>query len=153
MAGEAELLTRNGPDLDVAVFLAEASAAAYAEGDARDFVSNKGLSNYAPIDSDNVQGFYCSTQQAALLVFRGTSNIGQWIRDLRVLPAAFRDWGWAHLGFVTGIAGVETSLEGFDEIAKSRTHVWVAGHSLGGALAVLAAARLKSVRGGAIIGQ
>jgi pimeloyl-ACP methyl ester carboxylesterase len=145
MAGDAELLTRNGPDLDTAIFLAEASAAAYPEGNAQGFVTNRGLSGFTLFNSGNVQGFYCSTQQAALLVFRGTSNIGQWIRDARVLPAPFRDWGWAHLGFVKGIEAVETYLQEFDKIAKSRAHVWVAGHSLGGALAVLAAARLKSL--------
>jgi hypothetical protein len=47
-----------------------------------------GLSAYTPFDSGNVQGYHCSTPQAALLVFRGTSNIGQWIRDARVLPKA-----------------------------------------------------------------
>jgi thioesterase domain-containing protein len=145
MAEDAEILTRNGPDLDTAIFLAEASAAAYPEGNAHGFVTKKGLSGFTPFESGNVQGFYCSTQQAALLVFRGTSNIGQWIRDARILPAPFRDWGWAHLGFVKGIEAIETYLEAFDKIAESRAHVWVAGHSLGGALAVLAAARLKSL--------
>jgi hypothetical protein len=146
MANGAELLTRPGPDLDTAVLLAEASAAAYFDGSARDFVAANGLSAYTPFDSGNVQGYHCSTPQAALLVFRGTSNIGQWIRDARVLPKAFRDWGYAHFGFVAGIEGVERHLEAFDEIARTRPqHVWVAGHSLGGALAVLAAARMKSL--------
>lgn len=142
MAGNAELLTRDRPDIDIAVFLAEASAAAYADGDARRFVETRGLSGYAPIDKGNVQGFYGSTPEAALLVFRGTSNIGQWIRDARVLPAPFGDWGWAHLGFVKGIEAVEDALLAFAGIARTKAHVWVAGHSLGGALAVLAAARL-----------
>lgn len=145
MAVDADCLMREGPNIETAAFLAEASAAAYPEGDAPSFVANRGLSDYTPIDSANVQGYYCSTQKAALLVFRGTSNIGQWIRDARVLPAPFRDWGWAHLGFVRGIEAVEASLQGFDEVARSKPYVWVAGHSLGGALAVLAAARLKSL--------
>jgi pimeloyl-ACP methyl ester carboxylesterase len=145
MAGDADLLTRKDPDLDVVVFLAEASGAAYPTGDAQGFVAMSGLTSFTSFESGNVQGYYCSTQQAALLVFRGTSNIGQWIRDARILPAPFRDWGWAHLGFVKGIDAVETFLQQFDQIAKSKARVWVAGHSLGGALAVLAAARLKSL--------
>jgi Lipase (class 3) len=145
MAGDADLLIRKDPDIDIAVFLAEASSAAYPTGDAQGFVARSGLAGFASFDSGNVQGYHCSTEQAALLVFRGTSNIGQWIRDARVLPAPFLDWGWAHLGFVNGIKAVETSLQQFDKIAKSTARVWVAGHSLGGALAVLAAARLKSL--------
>lgn len=146
MAGDADLLTRNDFDLDITVFLAEASAAAYAGGDAQGFVARSGLSGFTAFDAGNVQGYYCYTQEAALLVFRGTSNIGQWLRDARVMPAPFRDWGWAHLGFVKGIEAVETALLEFDKIAKPRaSHVWVAGHSLGGALAVLAAARLESL--------
>ncbi len=38
---------------------------------------------------------------------------------------------------------MEDSLTAFDAVARSVPHVWVAGHSLGGALAVIASARLK----------
>lgn len=41
------------------------------------------------------------------------------------------------------MAQVEEDLRGFDQAAAQAEHVWITGHSLGGALAVLAAARLK----------
>jgi Lipase (class 3) len=143
MTGDAQLLERNGFDLDTAVVLADASAAAYSEAGANDFASRMGFARVTPFDSENIQGYWCESSNVALLVFRGTNNIGQWLRDLRVLPAA-HEWGWVHLGFARGISAVENDLRGFDEVAASPgKHVWVSGHSLGGALAVLAAARLK----------
>jgi hypothetical protein len=143
MTGDAQILERDGFDLDTAVLLAEASAAAYSEVGAKNFASRLRFAQVTPFDSANVQGYWCGSDNVALLVFRGTNNIGQWIRDLRVLPAP-QEWGWVHLGFASAIAAVENDLRGFDAVAALPCkHVWVSGHSLGGALAVLAAARLK----------
>jgi hypothetical protein len=143
MTKGGELLKRGTFDLETAVFLAEASAAAYSQTGAKDFVLRADFPRLASFDSGNVQGFWCDSDDVALLVFRGTNNIGQWIRDLKVLPAS-HEWGWVHLGFTTGIAAVEEELRKFDQFAsRPGKHIWVSGHSLGGALAVLAAARLK----------
>lgn len=145
MTGSSKILSCTDFNLDLAVFLAEASAAAYTELDATAFTRVHGFQESGLLDRGNVQGFWGVTPEAALLVFRGTSNVGQWIRDLRVLPAPYA-WGWVHLGFLKGLEAVETDLLAFDQIAKASARVWVAGHSLGGALAVLTAARLK-IRG------
>jgi hypothetical protein len=144
---ESTVLERPGFDLDTAVFLAEASSAAYANPDEIDeWAHTAGFEKSKSFDSGNVQGFWCAGQKSALLVFRGTSNPGQWLRDVRFLPATF-EWGHVHIGFRDGVAAVETSLATFDAVARSVPHVWVAGHSLGGALAVIAAARLKMKTG------
>ena len=136
-------LEQAGFNLDTAVFLAEASSAAYSSPDKIDeWARAARFEKSKSFDSGNVQGFWCAGEKTALLVFRGTSNPGQWLRDARFLPAAF-EWGHVHIGFRDGVAEVETSLATFDAVARSVPHVWVAGHSLGGALAVIAAARLK----------
>jgi hypothetical protein len=143
MANDSSLLQRPGFDLDTAVFLAEASSVAYWTSDKVDaWALSQGFTKSASFDSSDVQGFWCSRDDTALLMFRGTSNPAQWLRDVRFFPAS-HPWGHVHIGFRDGVAAVETALLDFDVIAQRVPHVWVSGHSLGGALALVAAARLK----------
>jgi pimeloyl-ACP methyl ester carboxylesterase len=144
MQADYHCLTRSGLDLDISVFLAEAAKAAY--GDLAVVNSWAGPAGFGPgnyFDCQNVQGYSCGNEEVALLAFRGTSNIGQWLRDAQFIPAR-HFWGTVHQGFLDGINSLETDLQAFDQLAKNAKQVWVTGHSLGGALAVLAAARLKS---------
>jgi hypothetical protein len=131
-------------NLDDAVAFAEASSKAYASNaDIAAYCAGLGFAESTPFDSGDVQGYWCAAAgDVALLAFRGTSNPGQWIRDLRVWPVA-HPWGHVHVGFSTGVAAVETALRAFDAAAATARVVWIVGHSLGGALAVLAAARMK----------
>lgn len=138
------LLTRSGLDLEVAVFLADAAAMAYKPGiaiKAWAAVNGFGL-QCTPFDHDNIQGFWCVADDVALISFRGTSNPGQWIRDLRLFPVE-HPWGRVHAGFKGGIDIAEADLFAFEAAAAKANHLWVTGHSLGGALAVMAAARLR----------
>jgi triacylglycerol lipase len=148
MIDAAALLQRPGFDLDTAVFLAQASAVAYWPTDKIQAWAKveSGFAQAAYFDSGNVQGYWCATGDVALLAFRGTSNPGQWLRDARFFPASY-DWGRVHIGFRNGLAEVDTTLADFDAAALAAKHVWLTGHSLGGALALIAAARLKMKTG------
>jgi Lipase (class 3) len=138
-----DCLTRSGFDLEIAIFLAEVSQAAYNDtADLLIWTRAIDLKNVKLFDRGNVQGFFCSAPSVALLAFRGTSNPGQWLRDVRFIPWS-HPWGLVHRGFLDGINAVETDLQEFDLIAKDAEHVWITGHSLGGALALIAAARSK----------
>lgn len=140
----SSLLTRSGLDLEVAVFLAEASAMAYQPNlaiKAWAALNGFGLQCTA-FDHDNIQGYWCVADEVALISFRGTSNPGQWIRDLRLFPVE-HPWGRVHAGFKGGIDLAEIDIYAFETAAAKARHVWITGHSLGGALAVMAAARLK----------
>lgn len=139
------ILKRSGLDVSIAVFLAEASSAAYTDPASKAWASSVGFTNFKHFNRENVQGFWCNEDDVALLAFRGTSNPGQWIRDARIFPVK-HPWGMVHEGFQDGVADVEQDLKEFDKVASNAKHVWITGHSLGGALAVMAAARLK-IRG------
>ncbi len=140
---DATCLTRSGFNLDIAVFLAEASAAAYGEKAVTEtWARGRGFKVHEAFDRSNIQGFWCTAGDMALLAFRGTSNIKQWIRDAQLLTVA-HPWGQTHKGFTEGLALVEQDLQLFDVAAAKARHVWITGHSLGGGLALLAAARQK----------
>lgn len=141
MNANLSCLTKLGFDLDTTVLLAQAAELAY-EPNAT-IISNwarlQGFEMPNAFDRGNIQGFWATAGQVALLVFRGTSNIGQWVRDARLLPVQ-HPWGHVHLGFRDGLAQVDQPLRDFAQAAEQAEYLWIAGHSLGGALAVMAAA-------------
>ena len=75
-----------------------------------------------------------------MVVFRGTKGAGDWLGNFEI-GLVSRPYGDVHGGFVRAYEDVHKNviqgLHGAD-------HVWLAGHSLGGALASIAAASLKS---------
>ncbi|MCY2988162.1 MAG: lipase family protein [Planctomycetota bacterium] len=144
MNSALQCLIRPGLDLEAAVLLARASEVAYEPNAAiiSAWAVKQGFSSATPFNQGNIQGFHARSPDVALLVFRGTSNLGQWVRDARLIPAD-HPWGRVHIGFRNGLQNVEDHLQQFEAAAAQAQHVWVTGHSLGGALAVLAAARLQ----------
>lgn len=140
MPTDYTILKRSGFDFEVAVFLAEACQAAYTS--ASDWANQAGFETAHFFDRGNVQGFWCEKDGVALVAFRGTTNPGQWLRDVRFMPWRHQ-WGLVHRGFLDGVQDVEIDLQSFDEAARGANHVWITGHSLGGALALVAAARAK----------
>jgi triacylglycerol lipase len=83
------------------------------------------------------------TNRTAFVSFRGTSDVGEWVADLDAVPGDYLPiggYGQVHAGFQdvyelvrTAIAAdLATATAGCDEIL-------ITGHSLGAALAVLAA--------------
>jgi len=94
------------------------------------------------------------------LVFRGTQvgsgSLGETITDLtanaRVCPREWAGPGRAHAGYATALARVhEPALETARRLAQA-VPIYVAGHSLGGALATLYAARVAVAQAHQIAG-
>lgn len=139
------MLTTPDFALNKAVLLAHASDMAYQQPALiQAWARANGFGPAACFERENTQGFWTTSDYGvALLAFRGTANLGHWLRDARVLTTS-HGWGSIHRGFGAGLFAVEQDLPGFDAAARNASHVWLTGHSLGGALAVIAAARLKA---------
>ena len=77
-----------------------------------------------------------------VLVFRGTHDLRDWLSNLNALPVDWPDGGNVHRGFVEALDQVwESVVVALKETINIAGSILYAGHSLGGALAILAAAR------------
>jgi len=90
-------------------------------------------------------GFLAESDRDAVLAFRGTIRTDEWVSDavIRQIPCPFAPrMGWTHEGFTRVYDSLRGKMaEALEAVAPAKT-LYIAGHSLGGALAVLAAADL-----------
>jgi len=75
------------------------------------------------------------TEYGRCAAFRGTDNGASALTDLELIPCAAKGLGLVHLGFWETVEGI------YDAVAAEKPAI-ITGHSLGGALALLLAARM-----------
>jgi len=99
-----------------------------------------------PEDRQDTQAFIAQNESAVIIVFRGTESLKDWMTDADVQlvngPA-----GKVHDGFQCGLNAVWRDLWKFLDEKRGQRTLWIAGHSLGGALATLATAKLRLEKG------
>lgn len=148
-------------DLANAWWLAEASTLAYAdEAFAVEWFKKAGLDDVRFFDKGSTQCFVASNREFALVAFRGSEV---WRRrgkaDIGVVAADFMtnadvwltDWpkgGKVHRGFKNALDEVWDDLFTYlTALQRGGRKIWMTGHSLGAALATLAADRFGEVQG------
>jgi hypothetical protein len=147
---QAPLLTNNFPASEHAL-CAELSRLAYwhyekGGNDLLEFNSifaNAGFDVPVPLTSasTDTQAYMVTKGNVAYIAFRGTqpSNIKDFLVDALVFPIEWEGAGRVHTGFLGSYNSIEKQLHNWLKPHKDRT-IYFTGHSLGGALATLAAA-------------
>lgn len=122
----------------IAEVMADASRIAYlppyeAEQEFRD----QGFESVKMMSDGSMIGYVVSLGDVAVVVFRGTDDPGDWLANLNRFIVKTPD-GPAHRGFYTAYQPLSFQVAELVGDSKAKS-VWVTGHSLGGALAVLCA--------------
>jgi triacylglycerol lipase len=108
-----------------------------------------------PIQGGATEGYLAVAPEFVIVAFRGT-EADDWhdiFDDLRFFPVAWKQSGAkVHSGFLAAFARVQDDLAArLAKVSPSRP-VWFTGHSLGGALATLAADHVEGSQGVCTIG-
>lgn len=136
-------LNADTPSLDASLICAIASGVAY-EGETQvlQWSQTESFASIDFFDWSNTQGFVASTEKVVILAFRGTErNFADWIRNLKIRSVPSFVGGSVHAGFQEGLLKAWPIVTNLLRKHKAdQKTIWITGHSLGGALAVLAAA-------------
>jgi triacylglycerol lipase len=131
----------------------------YTERVIQDELSKHGF-NSVFIERRDTQAFIAYSDSDIILSFRGTTNIQDWMTNSDLSLTSVRSgMGKVHGGFLRALCVVwDDILQIIKEVQNNAQSIWITGHSLGGALATLAAARFaleidKPLRGIYTFGQ
>jgi len=137
--------------LKIGLSLASVAKLTYEPADVvRETVEDSGLGLVSgfpnPFAERGSQGFVLEAQRRYVLAFRGSDERADWVRNLQAAKILWspKYRGRVHKGFASALRAVwKPALARLREMASEKP-VLFAGHSLGGAMAVLAASRFDA---------
>lgn len=123
---------------DIALTLAEISNVAYSDDDDQKvFIKQLGASEVQPISRGSSHGVVASNDKVVVIAFRGTKDAADWLTDSRIIGHRVAD-GRMHRGFFGAVDVIFKDI--YEEAIRqgaAKKAVWITGHSLGGAMAVV----------------
>lgn len=107
--------------------------------------ADDGFNEVVPFNASSSQACVIAHDDYIAAVFRGTDEIADWLDNLNVVPTS-GPFGKVHKGFRNALMDVWPSMRQTIRTIRRRNGrrrpLWLTGHSLGGALATIAASLL-----------
>lgn len=138
-------LSQVGQDYSKSELLCRLAVYSYFEGDALETVMKKSAwSGYTTWDIGENQGFVTWSENCAVISIRGTDSLSDWNQNAKVLWATRHKLGGrVHRGFEeVSNQAKDRILEILKSFSGGNRHLWITGHSLGGAIATDLSAHL-----------
>lgn len=136
-------LRHDAPALDHAYHLARIARTTYYKDPAAHPELRETFDTIETFQSTRVFGLVAGDAENVVVAFRGTHEDREWIEALAYGQAPWGH-GRAHKGCIRLVENIWTNLLAalYDERADNR-RLWLTGHSIGGTLALVAAAKLE----------
>lgn len=96
-----------------------------------------GFERSMPVVAGSMIGYFVSAEDVAVIVFRGTDDTSDWLTNLNWFPAD-TPHGAIHSGFYNAYQPLKPRIATLLSESPPK-HLWITGHSLGGALALVCA--------------